>query len=73
MDGISLASQQNSHWPCPLTIWSSWCIWSRRLDNDTLLFPQSSLTDAMVMIQHRGDAVKPEAVEAVLLHPPAQV
>lgn len=33
----------------------------------------ASLTDAVVMVQHRGHAVEPEAIKAVLLHPPAQV
>lgn len=33
----------------------------------------TNLTDAMVMVQHGGNAVEPEAIKAVLLHPPAQV
>lgn len=32
-----------------------------------------SLTNAMVMVQHRGNAIKSEAIKTVLLHPPAQV
>lgn len=34
---------------------------------------QTSLTDAMVMVQHGSNTIKSEAVKAVLLHPPAQV
>ena len=30
-------------------------------------------TDAVVMVEHGGDPIEPEAVEAVLLHPPAEV
>lgn len=32
-----------------------------------------SLTDAMVVIQHRRHAVKPEPIEAVVLNPHPQV
>lgn len=45
--------------------------WDHQLTINAL--SRGTLTDSVVMIQHRGDAVKPEAVEAVLLHPPAQV
>lgn len=34
---------------------------------------QVSLTDAMVMVEHRGNTIKSEAIKAILLHPPAQV
>lgn len=34
---------------------------------------QTSLTDAMVMVQHGSNTIKSEAVKVVLLHPPAQV
>ena len=30
-------------------------------------------TDAVVMVEHGGDPIEPEAVKAVLLHPPAKV
>lgn len=33
----------------------------------------SLLTDAVVMVEHGGNAIESEAVKAVLLHPPAQV
>lgn len=55
------------------SLWGNWGLIKIKISCFYWYEMYARLTNPMVMVQHRGHAIKPEAIKAVLFHPPAQV